>query len=323
MQSEPESELRVEIIPTMKLWAWVALELRHIPEFLTAIQLLNGCLARMPLEEQSQERLKKDLFEFEMALASQLVALDEADLERVSTLPDTLEGLGLLMARSALLYALGHEEILRADGSLPEKETPPAARELFTKLGNAGVRYRGSGLLILNDDGPQVLHTSIIGMDVFVRCGGDTNSILVAEAILGTLEAFFATALEMRVMPHTEQFHIRLEQTDGLEAPEFTIDTAKMTAVMKWPSSLSVTSYETQKIAGDGIFELVAHVLSATCMMQNVEEVLKRLFEDEHVHDRVSIDSADRQQPPPFPGQLRKPPERMVQIQSEALCRSA
>lgn len=289
MQSEPESELRVDIVPTLKLWAWVSFELRHIPEFLMAIQLLNGCLASMPLTDESKERVREDLQDLDRALASQLVALDEENLRLVATLPDILEALRLLMARTALLYALGHESVLRADGSLPQEERDESIRDLLTRLGNAGLPHRGIGALILNDDGQRVFHTSIIGMDLFVRSMGTETSILAAEAILGSLEAFFATALDMRIMPHTERFDITIEEVGGLEKPEFTVDTARMTGVVRWPSSLFVTGYETQALAGDSIFELVAYVLSATCMIPDVRQAFEQLFKDELVHDRIAM----------------------------------
>ncbi len=45
-----DSQIDVAIVPTIELMAWTALELRHLPDFLEAAQLLNACLKALPLE---------------------------------------------------------------------------------------------------------------------------------------------------------------------------------------------------------------------------------------------------------------------------------
>ena len=55
MEGEEDSTIPVSFVPTMKVWAWIALGLRHVPDFLFAIQLLNGALATLPLTDESKE----------------------------------------------------------------------------------------------------------------------------------------------------------------------------------------------------------------------------------------------------------------------------
>jgi hypothetical protein len=109
IEGEEDSELPVSIVPTMKIWAWIALELSHLPDFLFAIQLMNGFVAGLPLSEDSQAKLRDDIRELDMALGCLFLNLEEPDLRRLEGVPDVLEALGLFLARTALLYALGHE----------------------------------------------------------------------------------------------------------------------------------------------------------------------------------------------------------------------
>ena len=58
IEGEEDNRIPVIFIPTLKLWAWLSLSLRHIPDFLNAIQLLNGSLKAMLLTEETKERVQ-------------------------------------------------------------------------------------------------------------------------------------------------------------------------------------------------------------------------------------------------------------------------
>jgi hypothetical protein len=122
VEGEKGSELPVSIVPTMKILAWNALELGHLPDFLFSIQLLNGFVAGLPLTEQSKAKVRDDIRELDGALGCLFLNLEQPDLRRLEGVPDILEALGLFLARIALLYALGHADVLRDDGSLPKKK---------------------------------------------------------------------------------------------------------------------------------------------------------------------------------------------------------
>lgn len=289
IESEPESELRVGIVPTMMVWAWVSFSLGHIPEFLSAIQILNGCSANMPLTDESIARVNRNLADLDLALASQMAILDEQGLVKCAVLPDIFEALGLFHARTALLYVLGYEDVLRIDGSLPPEETAEGVHELMSRLGSEGLRHKGNAPLIVNTEDPQTFETTILGIQISVHAAGSVVSILAAEAILGTLEAFFATALELKVLPHAEAFDIHIVISDCVGKPVFALNTADMSGELTWPASLPVTSFEHSQVVGDALFDLVAHVLATTCFMPDPEETLNKLFEDELVQERLSM----------------------------------
>src|SRR5262249_49107263 len=112
-EGEQDSIVPVSFVPTMKIWAWTAIELRHVPDFLLAVQLLNGALATLPLTEDSKERLRNDIRELDCVFGSIILNLSDDDLAMMDALPDILEGLGLFMARTTLLYSLGYISALR------------------------------------------------------------------------------------------------------------------------------------------------------------------------------------------------------------------
>jgi hypothetical protein len=288
IESEAESELRVEIIPTLMVWAWISLDLKHFPEFITAIQILRGCEARMDLTDGSLKRVQKNLNDLDLAFAAQLSVLDSSDLQRVASLPDVLDGLGLFLSRTALLYVLGHEDALRADGSLPPEETHEAVHKMMSRLGSETLRRKNDNPVILNVKPRQDYRTSVLGLTIQVETNASDVSAGVAESILGTLEALLATALELRILPHTERFDLQVTEVEGLSKPVFTVDNVNMTGDLRWPTSLATTSFAQREVSGDAIFKVVINVLTATCMIPDTKDTLKRLFEGEAVLERIS-----------------------------------
>ena len=289
MEGEEDSQVPVSFVPTMKIRAWIAQELRHIPDFLLAIQLLNGALATLPLTDDSQERVREDIKNLDMALGSLFLNSDETELRNLESLPDILDALGLFMARAALLYILGHADVLREDGSLPSEESDEDVNRAFSRLASQPVGQGPRGSLVLNTEGSQTLGTAILGMAINVNIGGSIQSILIAEAILGSLEAFFATAIEQRIVPHTEKLQLNVIESSSITKPSFEMNTMEMTGAITWPADLSPDSFEKQSEICKFWAELSGHVLATCCIIDNPEVFLERLYADEAVQNRMAM----------------------------------
>jgi len=145
------------------------------------------------------------------------------------------------------------------------------------------------GSISLNAEGPQVLTTTILGMTIEVKFEGSIQSILVAEAVLSSLEAFFATALEQQISPHTEKLCINLVERDDVSEPAFEIRALDMIGTLTWPTSLSPTSYGQQGDIQKFLMAVSGDVLAKTCLLGNVDTVLQRLFVDEAVQNRMMM----------------------------------
>lgn len=291
IEGDRTNEIPVKVVPAMKMWAWISLELWHLPDFLHNIQLLNGFLAGLPLDDASKERVSHDLQELDIAIGSLLLNLDESQLVHMVKLPDLLEGLNLHMARLALLYALGHLDVLRADGSIPPEESDEGILELMAQMKGQLVSQSVEVPPVLNAEGPQSLQTTILGMQVVVEIEG-AELISVAEAILGVLEAFFATVIERRIAPHTEQYRIVLTADDDLDEPEVTSEPFDMTTIVKWPRNLPVSSFDRVGEVRTGLVVIAAHVLATGCATPDSDGLIEGLFDDEAVLHRIAMITA-------------------------------
>lgn len=288
IEGEEDGELPVSIVPTTKLWAWNSLQLCHLPDLLSALQLMNGFVAAFPLSADSRDKVKVDIQELDLALGCLFLNLDDADLCRLESVPDILEALGLFTARTALLFALGYSDVLRQDGSLPATETDEGVRNMLSILKSQPVADDLRGPLILNGSGAQTLSTTLLGMKVEVEIEG-SELIPLAESILGSLEAFFATLTGERVAPHTETFRIAISTTDKLPAPVIETSELDMVSRVKWPSAIDVLRFEQQRVVHGFYCELAGHVLGAACWVRDSTTIVKDLFAEEAVLQRITM----------------------------------
>ena len=143
-------------------------------------------------------------------------------------------GLQLFFSRTALLYALGHEELLRSDGSIPAEQTPSEVTELFQRLADQPAADAVWRPAVFNAAGKQSFPTSVLGVRVDVVHEATDASITVVEAVAGVIEAFFATAYVLEAAAHIERFSVRIFETD-IAKYAVSIDDDRTGLTMQWP----------------------------------------------------------------------------------------
>ena len=185
------------------------LALGRVPHALSAYEL--GAIVRNARSRSEEQRSFANNRRIEQGhrLAALLLSTHFDDLKPISKLPDALERLGLEQVRMVLLFLMGHEDVLRSDGSIPAQETPEGIEELFGQW--AALAHR-AGLVnpdYLLDD-TVVLRSQILGCEVVTTCENNFTSLAVGEALLGTLEALLATSLGLRTLPYLERLAIRI-----------------------------------------------------------------------------------------------------------------
>jgi hypothetical protein len=289
IEAEEGSDLPVSIVPTVMMLAWIAVELRHLPDALDAIRLIRGCAAGLPLDDASKERVAKRLEQFDLILGSQILNFSSTELQQAEQLPDVLHLLGLYQSRMSLLYALGHEPALREEGSIPKEEKPELVAEFFTLLASQPASSNLHGPVIFNESEPQCYVSRVQGMRVEVHHQGSEASILAAEAVVGSIEALFATTPELHTAAHTESFTITIRESADVLTPDFTLDQEGMTATVNWPEGLVPATYDRQDEVQRMLIGLAATTFAATCFVRDMQQTVERFFSNEAVIDRVSM----------------------------------
>jgi hypothetical protein len=272
----------------MKVWAWLSLELGLLPDYLVAMQLLRAALMSLPLDESSQAKVENDIAELDMAMGSYLLNVSDETLQKLGKLPGILEAMGLFASRTALLYALGYEHLLREEGSIPAEEADDAVKRQMSVLASQPVAKQLPRELLINDGKEQWAVTTILGMKVEVVSGTGDVSIMAAQIVLGSLEAFFATALDRKIAPHTERFVIRITEAD--EGPlSFNLNEMAMTAELRWPASLSPMNFPDHDDLHRFLMELTGQVLAAAFIINDAQQFIESLYLDEAVQGRMAM----------------------------------
>lgn len=286
--AEEGSDLPVSVVPTVMMLAWICVELRYLPDALDAIKLFRGCATGLPLDEASKKRTQQNLEQFDLVLGSQLLNSTPAELAQMSELPDILDGMELIHSRNALLYALGYEQLLRDEGSIPAEETPEKLLEFYTLFASQPASDNLDTPFILNGTDPQVYGLTVQGVRISIHHVGSEASILATEAIAASIEAIFATALDLDTAGHTEGFTVTVEEAP-VEAPAFIIDEETMSAKVRWPVGLAPASYERQEDVRKTMIGLAVGIFAATCLVRDVMQTVSDLLVKEAAVDRVAM----------------------------------
>lgn len=288
IEGDRDNEVPVTVVPFMKLSALISIELRHLPDALHQIQLLRGFSSGLPLDDESKNRVQRDLQELDIMLGGMLLNTDDTDIALLEYLPDLFAALDVFMARTSLMYSLGHFEALREDGSLPENESD---EEILDLLNQIKCRFSGIGdylPLVTNRDAPTILETIVLGMRVTVEFDGSVF-ISLAEAILGAIEAFFATSIIHGVTAHTEHYRIVLTAGDAGTSPVTETLEFDKTTTVQWPSDLTVGGLDQERDVRRHLTEIAGHVFGATCFASDAETALDRIMGHDAGAHRISM----------------------------------
>ena len=288
IESEEDDRVPVSFIPTMKIWAWLSLELGHLPDALFTLQMLNGALTTLPLSDESKVKVQKDLQDIDYALGALILNASDADLEKLRAAPDLLHGLGLTTARTALLYTMGQERLLREDGSIPAEETPEGAQQMMSMLASQPV-VDGSADNFIFNDGQQANCTLLLGMRIDITTDAAENSLLVAELVATSLEAFFATTAEQEIFPHIASFAISVTARADATVPSFEVDDFGTSGMLIWPAALAPHAFSNHAAVRELMLEVGAKVLAHGFITPKLEEFLNQLYSQDAVQGRMAM----------------------------------
>ena len=212
-----EGQIIPEAMIALNQLVWIELRLGRIPHILDAITLANFIASHLNLSEDEQKAYAKELQMQEWILGIHLLNLPLEALSDVTRLPSTLQQLGLDRARRALLFALGHEQILCEEGYIPADKDADAVQNFFEQWQDQPAAKDISPLPVLVSGKTSVLNSTILGSELVVETPNNITSFGVAESLLGALEAFISTSDEQNVFPYRERMTIVITMSDQLE----------------------------------------------------------------------------------------------------------
>lgn len=203
-----QGRLTPSTLMALRWLVWLELKLGRLPQILEAISLSNLVAAQLDLPEDRLEVLDEESAIQEGVLGIHFLNLPVNALSNVTRLPNTLQELGLDLARIALLFVLGHEHVLLEEEFLEDYRDAETVQSFFELWQDQPAAEDIPLQPTLVDGTTSTLRSTILGSEIFIETPDNEVSFGIAESLLSTLEAFLSTCDDREAFPYRERVTI-------------------------------------------------------------------------------------------------------------------
>lgn len=262
----------------------IELRLGRIPHILKCVALGDAVASHLEFSENQEKMYHEERMMQEGVLGIYFLSLPVDALQDMSFLPDALEQLELDIARMALMFSLGHEQILREEGYIPVDENPIDVNRYFETWRDQPAIEHITPQPILGVGPASLLRSTILGIEIVAEVSNNIVSFGIAESFLGALEAFLATSNERDIFPCSESLTIvvrPLAEMTGLPQLRFLDDdtcSAEITHPVGFDSNDNAIRQVFIEWLQDSIIEIACRVL----VIRDIELWLENLVVQEH-----------------------------------------
>ncbi len=287
--SEQDGEFCIEIVPTYSLFTLLSLQLGHITDFIDGIQHLRKLSEFLPLADESRSRLEGKLVEYDQLFACLLIDLPKEQIRRLTRLPDVLEQSLLFVARTALLYRLGHIDVLRDDGSIPEGMDDVEIHHMMEMMASQPAGRDLPKELVLLDDEFGSVSTTIMGVSIQIKVPSNEDGFLLAEAHVSFLEALISTLLNSGAYPHRERLEVHVRQDDKATEASAEVIADGSTLSVTIPTTWNTKNFDQHAQFVQHLVKFGSIALAHTVMLRDYSKTLEQLIGIERAVDRASL----------------------------------
>lgn len=281
-------------LPCLQELETTELLLGRIPQLLMAMELEAVLVPQLMLKGEDLKRAKQYRQLTEAMLGILFLSASLEQLKRMADMPEALEQIGLPFPKAFLMYALGYRKELLEEGFPTIEEA-----DSFMKLA-----YEQPGRLQLParpqiDDGQFVTYgTNVLGCEVSLQAQADAFAISVAEAVLGSIEAFFATSLNEDIFPYRQSVRIILRPAFDLKKGMVVLEEqegGETCLVILHPTSAPDRTPDNRMADRDGLMEVITRFISHIAVFEDVEKYFDKVAGEERglaralVYSEVSL----------------------------------
>lgn len=287
-----DGTITIQAFACLQRLIWLELQLGQIPITLAWIETATLIAQALGFDKEAQEKFIKERETQDLVLGMLLLKTTFKDLQCLEFLPAVLENLGLHHSFIASLYALGYEDILRSEGWIPQEENEANVREFF----NDWIAQPAS------QDVPDIpeflvkdkveLCSRVLGCHVVAEVPNNTRSLLIAESILATFEAFLATSLDSQLFPHQPNIRFKIISSNAVpDVIDFQIkeeggETLETLIEVKHSVNESYIAELNSESLGKKLTELIIRVIFKIAFVSNPEQYFEGLLRDELAFSR-------------------------------------
>jgi len=210
--------------------AWLELSLGRIGPFLVWNHFAKMLVLAVERRAMDATEDRNDLEMQDGCLACVLLKAPADDVRELCELADAFDRLGLHMSRIVLLFLCGREDILRSEMPDEMREDPNALTDLIDGFRKQPafdeVPSRLCGEMRYNC----TFEHEILGVKYKMRCRNSIGPTLIAESLLGALDAAFADARWENFAFVFDEVRIHVDETEEGQNPP-SLETIKWNVV--------------------------------------------------------------------------------------------
>ena len=268
---------------------WLELRLGRLPHILEAISFSDLVAAQLDLPEDRLEVFYEEKNIQEGVLGIHFLNLPMDALSNVTRLPNTLQELGLDIARIALLFVLGHEQALRREGFLEDYRDAEAVQTFFELWQDQPAAEDIPSQPALVDGETSTLRSTILGSEIVIETPNNEVSFGIAESLLSTLEAFLSTCDDREAFPYRERVTIIVTpstQLKGIPQSRFP-DNDSSSIQVTHPADMCFKTVEERQDFMEWLKESLLQIACRMLMIQNVEAWVEQVIHQERGFSRA------------------------------------
>lgn len=243
--SEFVREGRVELaaLRCVQQLVWIELQLGRLPHVLNYANFGQLLVNLLQLDDERKESFIAQFRDQDRMLAMLLFRSSLRQLAAMDRLPKTIEKMGLFGASMTLLYLLGDNDALVAEGYVKEGTPDAELDETFGRLAQMPDSSYLPSAIELFDSEVVILKSSALGCQWTITVDANETGIRIGEAFIGFIETFFATSLDYDAVPHRQRINIRIAAKVADDGPDFQIavDDADYLARITYSNSYDAT----------------------------------------------------------------------------------
>lgn len=279
-----EGAVNGRALPLLRKLVWLELQLGRPPYALAWINWMAPMHVALSLSDEEAKEVAEEVQAIDRVLGILILKTSHEEWPQLTRLPDTLHSLGLEMSRTAALFMLGHEDIVRSDYGTGGDDLQQFFSTWATAQAAEDLPDRPFWHI-----GTTTMTTVVLGCRIDVIARGGITSALLGESIIAFLEAFYSTAVQLKTLisPRSE-FSIEVRQSDGAKDPFshriLEDDCGETKLIVTHPIAPA------SKLVGDNfipaIMELFARI-SAELQLNLDRQTLEDMFAKHRAQDRA------------------------------------
>lgn len=269
---------------------WLELGLGRLPQLMAWHELyfaLEGALAQKGEKNASGVDAGPDFFD--PILGIRFLQAELSDLHQLEALPDRLDRMGLFLASSSLLYALGHDSELPDEMRSGEPDTD-REKAFFRQLRDQPASKQLRQSLVLGSDPSVTLESVVLGCRVRTSAENRVPCVEIGESLHAALESLLSTALSTDVIAREASVRITIHCSEFGDAPigwRIVEDEGQLqffvTCRQFSPHNMALSEQQQVKAK---VSEIIVAVLGRILMSRNIDAVLRKLLRDERALER-------------------------------------